>query len=40
MSDMDQVRKMMEDASAQSQLAQLQSMGLAPLGMPPGMGGQ
>lgn len=35
-SDLDQMRKMMmEEASAQNQMAQLQSMGLGPLGLPP-----
>ena len=33
--ELDQMRKMMEEASAQSQMAQLQSMGLGPLGLPP-----
>ncbi|KAL4234053.1 hypothetical protein ACF0H5_005707 [Mactra antiquata] len=34
--DVDHMRKLMEEASHQSQMAQLQSMGLAPLGLPPG----
>ncbi|WAR12475.1 ZFHX4-like protein [Mya arenaria] len=33
-SEMDHMRKMMEEASAHNQLAQLQSMGLGPLGIP------
>lgn len=33
--DVDHMRKLMEEANHQSQLAQLQSMGLAPLGLPP-----
>lgn len=36
-SDIDNMRKLMEEATAtQSQMAQLQSMGLGPLGLPPG----
>ncbi|XP_053401802.1 zinc finger homeobox protein 4-like isoform X2 [Mercenaria mercenaria] len=33
--DVDHMRKLMEEANHQSQMAQLQSMGLAPLGLPP-----
>lgn len=33
--DVDHMRKLMEEANQQSQMAQLQSMGLAPLGLPP-----
>ena len=34
--DIDHMRKLMEEANAQTQMAHLQSMGLGPLGLPPG----